>query len=223
MEANVPTLTVHERVCRLLASIWALLVVVDIATYVSPGAGRRCPKVDGAANPSSVQLQDAFSAVLVAHIVHIWLCGIAWISMEEIAKWPDGNEKKAELQGRSENELRPGYILVVYFLLGVAAFISAWITKSNGYSSLSNISAGDCLHGTFRLAWFYSLLWFANVVYLGGVRVLFVCGVTGAGYCGHALLQECVAIYKACCTQQTNSQEFPEKMSPVIPEAVFPV
>ena len=150
--------------CRLLACIWAFLVVVDIAIYVSPGAGRHCPKVDGAENPSSAQLRDAFSAVLVAHIVHIWLCGIAWISMEEIAKWPDGNEEKAELQGRSETELKQGYILVVYFLLGVAAFISAWITKSNGYSSLSNISAVDCLHGAFRLAWIYSLLWFANIV-----------------------------------------------------------
>lgn len=224
MEANarrpMPPITVHARICRLLACIWAFLVVVDIAIYVSPGAGRHCPRVDGAENLSSAQLRDAFSAVLVAHIVHIWLCGIAWISMEEIAKWPDGNEEKAELQGRSVTELKRGYILVVYFLLGIAAFISAWITKSNGYSSLSNISAVDCLHGTFRLAWFYSLLWFANIVYLGGVGVLCVCGVIGAGYCGHALLQESVDICKACRTQQTNSQdEFREKLSSVIPEA----
>jgi hypothetical protein len=37
---------------------------------------------------------------------------------------------------------------------------------------------------------------------------------------GHILLQESVAIYKACCTQQTNSQELPEKPSPVVPESI---
>ncbi len=220
MEANELIITVHTIICRLLACTWALLVAVDIAIYIAPSAGRNCPKVDAAENPGSAQLRDAFTAVLIAHIVHIFLCLVAWCYMKDIANWPDGNEKKAELQGRSETELKRVYILVVYFLLGVAAFISAWITKCNGYSSLSNISAGNCLHGTFRLAWFYSLLWFANIVYLGGVGILCVCGVIGAGYCGHALLQEYVDICKACRTQQTNSQELPEKLSLVVPEAI---
>jgi len=84
-------------------------VVVDIAIYVAPGAGRNCPKVDGAKNPSSAQLRDAFTAVLIAHIVHMWLCSAAWCSMEEIGKWPDGNEKKAELEGHTETELKRVY------------------------------------------------------------------------------------------------------------------
>ncbi len=114
MEANAPTITVHERICRLMVCIWALLVAVDIAIYAAPGAGKNCPKVDGAENPSSAPLRDAFTAVLVAHIVHIWLCSAAYCTIEEIAKWPDGNEKKAELQGHTETEVKRVYICGVY-------------------------------------------------------------------------------------------------------------
>lgn len=221
MEANAQTVTVHTRICCLLVCIWASLVAVDIAIYVAPGAGGNCP--DG---PSSGDLRDAFTAVLIAHIVHIYLCSIAWFSSEEIAKLPDGNEEMADLQGHTKTELKRVYILTVYLLLGVAAFISAWVTKCHGYSSLeavfSNTFAGDCLHGTFRLAWFYSLLWCANIVYLGGLGILFVCGVIGAVSCGHILLQEFVTFqsFKAWRTQQTKSQELPKKVSPVIPESV---
>lgn len=152
-------------------------MAADIATYVAPGAEGLCSKDDDADKASSTQLQTAFITILIAHIVLVCMWGGAQAGMTYVTSWPEGNLRKPELDNHTDSEKKEQGRVLSYMLLVIGGFLSAWMTKALGYGSLSNIPTEDCLHGTFRLAWFQLFLWLSNVVYLGDLVVL-ACGGT---------------------------------------------
>lgn len=200
MEGDTPQITIHERICRLFTALWALLVAADIAIYVAPGAGRLCSKDDDADKASSTQLQTAFIIILVAHIVLVCMWGGAQAMMTYVASWPEGNIRKPELDNRTDSDKKDVGRAASYMLLAIGGFLTTWMTKALGYGSLSNIPTEDCVHGSFRLAWFRLCLWLSNIVFLVTVLAL-----VGAWFLGLTVCRETVAIYRACYIRKASS------------------
>ena len=210
MEQDLPKLTVHERICRLVAMTAGLLLMFDIAIYLAPSLERQCQRHDYTEVTGPAQLKFAFIYILGARTYCMIMSVIAQRATKHMHSIATLSKSQCKLQGSEHHSewlnIDTACVTIPYSIIAFSAFYSAFLTRCVGYGSSMVIAADDCLYGTIKLTWFQAWLWLFHVTYLAGLAGLLLLGVLGTWFLGRFCCYEICDLLKECCSRKSSPQ-----------------